>query len=237
MAPSPPVAAKTPRGLLKKVPPWGWAIGAGGVLGLGYTLYRNRRTATAIDGAPAGEADLAADGVDYQFAAQPSPGGAYYPAAGVSDVSAETVGAVGQTAVESVIGGITGVVETIPALLAAVPQSEWGPEGVASLIAAMPQAPAPQAVPISTPAAPPAAKPPTGVTILGRTFPNALSYKELSNPGIGRTFDVKFHGRTERWETWDAERRPVGGTFGNAKPKYKTVQIQRKWKKISSRNN
>jgi hypothetical protein len=237
--PTPPAAGATPKGLLKKIPPWGWAIGAGGVLGIGYSLFRSRRDPTAIDAAPAGEADLAYE--DYTLSAQPSPGGAYYPSPGVVDVSAETVGAVGQTALETVVGGITGVVESLPALIASAPTpepSEWGPEGIASIIAAMPQAPAPQAAPISAPKKPPAAKPPTGVTILGRKFPNATGYTERKNAGIGRTFDVQFPGRVERWETWDAEvrTRKVKKGKKTVTEKY-TAQIQRKWKKISTRNN
>lgn len=233
--PTPPPAGKTPGKFLKKIPPWGWAIGAGGALGLGYTLFRSRRDATAIDAAGAGEADLAATSDDYTLAAQPSPGGAFYPSNPIIAEPAETVGAVGQTALETVVGGITGIVESVPALLAAVPvaePNEWGPEGIASILAAMPQAPAPQAAPITAPKKPPATKPPTGVTILGRKFPNATGYTERANKGVGRTFDVQFSGRVERWETWDAEWvKPTKSKKGHWK------QIQRRWKKLSVRNN
>lgn len=221
----------TTKGLLKRIPPWGWAIGAGGILGLGYTLYRQRRTPDA-QAPPAGESASDFYG-EYDLAAQPSPGGAYYPSTPIIAEPAETVGAVGQTALETAIGGITGVIENLPALIAATPQPQQSEQmDFAGIITALqplfPTAPAPGAAPPPTVPNPPAATPPKGVTILGKTFPNATDYKERSHPGRGREFDVYFPKRVERWFT---EEKPVGGTFGNAQP-----ITQRTWKKISTRN-
>jgi hypothetical protein len=200
--PASPGAASGPAALLKKIPPWGWAIGAGGVLGLGYTLYRGRRTP---DAQVAGETELTGDGLtEYDLATQPSPGGAYYPSPPVSDVSAETVGAVGQTALETGIGGIVGIVETLPSLIAAVPQSEpVDYAGLGEFIGnIIPQTPAPQPAPVVTTPKPTTTTKPRGVTILGRTWERAIGYREVVNDRRGRTFVISWPNRKEMWDTW-----------------------------------
>lgn len=208
MAPPNPGAMSGPKALLKKVPPWGWAVGAGLTLGIGYTLYKGRREPVASD-APVGEESLAGtDLTGYDIATQPSPGGAYYPAPLGSDVSGETIGAVGQTALETVTSGITGIVESLPSLIAAVPQpTPSDPIDYAGLgeffHAIIPQAPAPAPAPIPTTPKPPAApSQPRGVTILGRTWERAISYKEVINDRRGRTFVITWPHRKEMWDTW-----------------------------------
>jgi hypothetical protein len=211
MAPPNPAATSGPKALLKKIPPWGWAIGAGATLGIGWRLYKGRREPEALD-APVGEASLDPGTAGYDLATQPSPGGAYYPAPIGEDISGETIGAVGQTALETVIGGITGVVESLPTLIASVPQAppndplDYG--GLADLVnaikpaAPIPQAPAPAAKPITTQPKPPTTTKPRGVTILGRTWDRAIGYKEIINDRRGRTFVISWPNRKEMWDTW-----------------------------------
>lgn len=194
--PTPPAAKAKPGNILKRIPPWGWAIGAGAVLGIGYTLYKGRREPEVLD-APVGEEALAGE---YDLATQPSPGGAYYPSTPIIAEPAETVGAVGQTALETVIMGMTGVFESLPGLIeASRPELPEVPEPP-DINITMPSAPAPAPAPI--PRTPTPTPRPRGVTILGRNFPNALRYKQLPRPGRGKLFAVDYPNRTEIWETW-----------------------------------
>lgn len=207
MPPPNPGATSGLKALVKKVPPWGWAVGAGAVLGIGYSLYKGRRTAEAQP-PPVGEDSLAGtDLTGYDIATQPSPGGAYYPAPLGSDISGETIGAVGQTALETLSGGLTGVIETLPSLIAAVPQPIPAEgidyAGLGEFIhAIIPQAPAPAAAPIPTTPTPSTPTKPRGVTILGRTWERAIGYKEVVNDRRGRTFVISWPNRKEMWDTW-----------------------------------
>lgn len=201
--PAPPTRAGL-GATLKKIPPWGWAVGIGGTLGIGYALYRGRRDPTAQE-APAGETDLAGY-TEYDLATQPSPGGAYYPSQPIIAEPAETVGAVGQTALETVVGGITGIIESLPGII----EASRPPDPVP--VTDLPAAPAPQPL---TPAPAPAPAP-QGVTVLGRRFPNAVRSAEIPTPRLqSRDFNIHFPGgRVERWRTW-------------------TDKGQRKWRKIA----
>lgn len=188
---------------IRKVPTWGWLVVGGATLGVGYSAYRDRKTPDAL-APPAGEGDLAAgDGLsqgDYFYGgSQPAPIGIVSPPAPYDN--AGEVGSIGQTAFETLVEAVTGVVDTVPALIEAA-----RPDPVPITIS-LPQAPAPAAspTPIRTTAPGPVATAPTSVTILGKRFVGAYRYAEIPTPKLAsRDFNVFFPKphHDERWRTW-----------------------------------
>jgi hypothetical protein len=224
--PAPPTADRpgSMGALLKRVPTWAWVVGGGGILGIGYAMYRDRRMGVE-EGPPAGEESLA-ELSEYDLATQPSPGGAYYPSQPIIAEPAETVGAVGQVALETLAGAFTGLIETLPGLIeagrapepvvvgdmAAAPPPDSG-AGFTSAPTPGPGAARPRPAPRRTPA------PRPSVTILGKKFNGATRFHEIPTPGMphGRDFNV-FYPKPHQDERW----------------RYNTQT--RQWRKIASGN-
>lgn len=189
---------------LRKVPTWGWLVVGGAGLGIGYRLYQDRRTGDAQPGS-AGEEDLLATDPGYMVSDTPVPYGVQAPVVVQPEGGASEVGSIGQTAIETVIGGITGVIEGLPAIIEAS-----RPEPIPVQVA-LPATPAPGSQPVQQPG-PVVATPaqPPSVTILGRRFPGAYRYSEVSTPNMkARDFNVYYHKphKDERW------RRSATGTW------------------------
>lgn len=201
MPPAPPTA-KVAGNPLKKMPKWGWLAAGGAVLGIGYSLYRDKHAqAPAPD--TAGQTDPTAidptTGQPYGMSVQPSPAGVVYPGAAPAD-SGATVGSVGQTALETGIGGITGVIEALPGLITAL-----NPVGVEP-----PHNPAFPATPAPAPATPvprpPGNTPPVppgyhkGNSIHGKVFPGAYCWAHIGGrPGV-EYYHVRFTNHVlQRW--------------------------------------
>lgn len=205
----PPTAATAPKpsGLLKKVPTWGWLVLGGSALGLGYALYRDRHSAAPSD-VPPGE-----DAIDPALlSSQPSPAGFVSNAAGPVD-SGETVGAVGQTALETSVAAITGLFDALPGIITSFrdpvfPQS-------------LPQTPAPGSAGGSSGAAPAPPKAPgaphvgPGVTYHtaggkhNKFFPQAYRLAAASKSGHNHDFNVFYYKphKDERWRYNDSSHR------------------------------
>lgn len=195
---------------LKKIPTWGWLLVGGASLGVGYSLYRDKRNPDALEGS-AGQTDLEAGlgSDDYYYAgSQPSPIGVVSPAAPYDNTG--QVGAIGQTAFETLVEAVTGVVETVPALI------EAG-RGEPPVINVMPAAPSPAAAPEPPRQGP--APPQTSVNILGKHFAGAYRYQEIPTPRLkSRDFNV-FWRKPHKDQRW--RRNPDGkwtkiaeGNFG-----------------------
>lgn len=178
---------------LKKVPTWGWLLVGGASLGVGYSLYRDRRN-PALEGS-AGEQSLEAGldpSLDY-YANQPAPIGVVSPPAPYDNTG--QVGAIGQTAFETLVEAVTGVVETVPALI------EAGRGDPVPINITLPQTPSPAQSPTPPRSGPPK-QGPTSVSILGKRFVGAYRFAEVQTkvPGA-REFNVFWHKphKDERW--------------------------------------
>lgn len=220
--------------IVKRVPKPVWLAVGGATLGLGYALYRDKqRRALTMATAPGDTyidpgtgLPVAADtvsavpsGISYA----PTPIGTVQQVpVGVTE-PAETVGAVGQTAIESVggifdsaVGAISTFGQSVIDIAArpapepiVIPANVPDYTGLAEFIRAIPSA---QPPPAATPAPPATEAQKTtlpagysaGNTILGKTFPNAAGWRETTGPGDKankvRTFIVRLtDGKMQGW--------------------------------------
>lgn len=206
---------------LRKVPTWGWLLVGGAGLGIGYSFYRDRRNPDGLEGS-AGEESLTAGlgEEDYYYGgSQPAPIGVISAPAPYSETG--QVGAIGQTAFETLVDAITGIYESVPAIIEAArpdpieatPLPAAPPPDYSGSPITAPPAPSPAPAPAPTPVQP------TSVTILGRRFSGAYRYTEIATPNLrSRDFNVYWHKPhlDERWRrspdgTW---RKIAEGNFG-----------------------
>ena len=203
-APAPPTATKAgnPFAALKKAPPVVW-LGAGGVaIGLTYAVLRDRNTP------PVTEVPLSAEPGPQQYESLGVPAAPLgYVQGPIVSEPAETVGAVGQTALET-LAEMYGTL--IPLLIASIERQAAQPP------------PAPQPIPGGGPPPPPAPAPPpnpvppkpslppgynAGPTITEtspkKTFPGAIGWARIASGGAGSAHWIDYHVRyTNKLQRW-----------------------------------
>lgn len=223
-APASPARSQGSLAAIKRLPrPVLYAF-LGAVIAAGFVLYK-RATSTPPGDTVEGP-DMADTGVGSvpaeQLAGVPSP--VYVQPSVPLPEPAETVGAIGQTALETLVGLIGTVID--PARTQ--PQVDVGAE-IGEIISHLPLTPPPAPAPIqaNVPTAAPT-RPPgynTGNTVAGKTFSGAVGWKEIPTPDARfNDYHIAFRDhRLERWRkhlrnhdgqragTWD---RIWSGTWG-----------------------
>jgi hypothetical protein len=212
MAEAPSPAVTKVGNPLKRLPTPVKLVLVGGTLGLGYSLYKSRNASmvAAVDQGSGGDTSTASDigggggGGDYSYQSVPAGGTTQVPVAGPD--SGETVGAVGQTALETVGNIATGFQSSLTEIVTSRPDPpppDW--EGLAAFFSAAqpPAQPAPTARQVtntSTQATNAPTKHVDSVTILNHKFNGGVSYRELQGTKDHRSFLIEFqNGHHEGW--------------------------------------
>lgn len=214
----------------KNVPTPVLIAGGGAVIGLGYVALKSRGESASGEPIPAEDENLypatpVADYGDVSTQSYVPSGVAYVSGAGGGEDASSTVGAVGQTALDSVLGLATAAIGALGQQAgtatetagAVATRPELSPELLAAIRPAAPTVitmPAPQPPPPARPATPVAAAKPDALRAgysrfpmpvkYKKTFPGAIGWARVASGGAGSKHWIDYHiqfpkGKIQRW--------------------------------------